>query len=92
MEIRQTKTVPVEAKTLSIHCKVTDRFGAVVKDQDGGVLGGQHDGYVPKFMPGEHYGDYIILDIDLDTGMVTNWVKPTAEQVENFINQVAEDE
>ena len=41
---------------------------------------------MPDFMPGEHYGEYVILDIDLDTGMVTNWTKPTAAQIEAAIN------
>lgn len=85
MEISQIKTVPVQAKTLSIHIKVSDRFSAEIKDENGKVIGGQEDGYVPGFMPGEHYGDYLILDIDLDTGAVTNWKVPSVEQVEEFI-------
>lgn len=24
-------------------------------------------------MPGEHYGDYVMLDIDLATGRITGW-------------------
>jgi hypothetical protein len=65
--------------------KVSDRFEAAILDENGKKLGGQEDGYVPDFMPGEHYGDYVILNIDLDTGMVTNWTKPDAEQIEKFI-------
>ena len=86
MEINQTKTVRVQAKTLSMHIKISDRFSAVIKDENGNEIGGQEDGYVPGFMPGEHYGDYLILDIDLDTGTVTNWRVPTAEQIEAFMS------
>lgn len=85
MEISQTKAVPVNAKTLRMCLKVRDEFTADVLDEDGIVLGGQEDGYVPSFMPGDHYGDYVMLDIDLDTGLVTNWVVPSAEQIEKFI-------
>lgn len=85
MKINQLKKVQVEAMTLSIHTKVSDRFTAQILDQDGAVIADQDDGYVPDFMPGDHYGDYIILEIDLDTGMVKNWNKPTAEQLEEFI-------
>lgn len=85
MEISQTKTVPVVAKTLAIHMKVRDRFQAVILDENGKELGGQDDGYVPDFMPGVHYGDYVILNIDLDTGVVTNWQPPTPGQIEKFI-------
>ena len=91
MEIGQTKTVAVQAKTLSIHCKVSDMFTAFILDENRQELGGQDDGYVPDFMPGKHYGDYVILEIDLDTGMVTNWQTPTKEQIEKFINKKEDD-
>lgn len=87
MKINQMKQVQVEAKTLKIHVKCSDRFGCAIADQDGREIFSQDDGYVPDFMPGEHYGDYIILDIDLDTGMVTNWTKPSAEDIQEFINK-----
>jgi hypothetical protein len=91
MEISQTKVVPVIAKTLRIHMKVSDRFEASILDENGKELGGQEDGYVPDFMPEDHYGDYVILNIDLDTGQVTNWKKPTAEQIEQFIAGESDD-
>lgn len=85
MEINQTKQVKVNAKTLKIHLKVSDRFSARLVDQDGSEIFDQDDGYVPSFMPGNHYGDYVILDIDLDSGQVVNWKKPTAAQIEAWI-------
>jgi hypothetical protein len=45
---------------------------------------GAYDGYVPDIMPGEHFGDYVTLDIDLDTGKIVNWKKPTASQINKF--------
>lgn len=85
MEINQTKTVPIEAKTLKIYTKVSDRFTASLCDQDGKEIFCQDEGYVPDFMPGEHYGDYVILDIDIDTGQILNWKKPTPESIEYWI-------
>lgn len=85
MKIGIKKLVEVEAKTLHIHLKVRDEFGGKITDQDGQVLIDKEDGYVPDFMPGEHHGDYLILDIDLDTGKILNWKKPSAEQIETFI-------
>lgn len=89
MEINTTKTVKVNAKTISLYMKVSDTFAATLNDQDGAVLK-EHEGYVPKFFPGDadgssHYGDYLILDIELDTGKILNWKIPTAEQIEEFI-------
>lgn len=90
MEINAIKTVKVNAKTLKIHCKVCDCFTASLHDQDGKELK-DYDGYVPKFMPGDHYGDYLILDIDIDTGMITNWKKPTSSDIEKFIKSGEEE-
>lgn len=86
MKIGVMKKVDVEARTLSIHTKVAGMFQAVILDQDGEEIGGQEDGCVPDLMPGEHYGDYIILEIDIDTGQIKNWKTPSADQIESFVN------
>lgn len=85
MEIGIQKTVNVNAKTLKLHLKVSDSFVATLLDQDGMKLKDYED-YVPDFMPGDHYGDYVILDIDIDTGQILNWKVPTKDQLEDFIN------
>lgn len=83
--IAMKKEIQVEAKTLSIYCKVCDNFTASLLDQNGETIHDQEDGYVPGFMPGDHYGDYIILEIDLDTGNVKNWKPPSAEAIQEWI-------
>lgn len=75
----------VEAKVLKLYLKVSDRFSAQLVDQQGLEIFDQEDGYVPDFMPGEHYGDYVDLEIDIDTGKILNWTPPTAEQIEEWI-------
>lgn len=81
-----TEKKTVEAKFLKIHCKVADRFTAQLLDPNHGVIHDQEDGYVPSFMPGNHYGDYVILDIDLDTGVILNWIKPCAQNLEEWVS------
>lgn len=83
-EIDMTKKVKVQAKTLGLHLKVRDDFTARLTDQHGEILL-DYEGYVPGFMPGEHFGDYVILDIDLDTGQILNWKPPTAKALETWI-------
>jgi hypothetical protein len=42
------------------------------------------DGYVPSWFPNpnvEHYGDYVQLHIDLETGQIINWKRPTQKQL-----------
>ena len=85
MEINMTKKVPVQAKTLKICLKVSDRFCASLLDQDGTEIHDFDDCYVPDFMPGQHYGDYVMLDIDIDSGQITNWTVPSAEQIQEAI-------
>jgi len=87
MELEIKKPVKVQAKTISIYCKVCDNFTASIKDQDGETLFEQEDGYVWDIMPGDHYGDYLILDIDIDTGRINNWQKPDAADVMELINR-----
>lgn len=71
-----------QATTIEISAKCSDLFGAsLYKD---GKLVGEYDGYVPDFFPGEHYGDYVILKIDVDTGKILNWKKPTAADLKIF--------
>ncbi len=64
--------------TISITAKCSDLFSARLND------GREYDGYVPAFFPGEHYGDYVELDIDLATGRITNWKVPTEKDLQNF--------
>lgn len=69
-------------KTINITAKCSDMFAANLKE-DGKIIG-EYDGYVPDFMPGNHYGDYVELQIDIDTGKILNWKKPTAKQLSVF--------
>ncbi len=85
MELEIKKPQTVNAKTLKICLKVSDCFAACLMSDKGETIHDQDDGYVPSFMPGDHYGDYVILDIDIDTGMITNWKKPTADKIQEWI-------
>lgn len=75
----------VKPKTLKIHLKVCDEFSCELLSDKGDLIKEQEDGYVPSFMPGEHYGDYVILDIDVLTGQITNWDKFTKDRVEKWL-------
>lgn len=85
IKLTMTKKVEVEAKTLRIYSKICDQFTATMEDADGDIIAEWDNDYVPSFMPSEHYGDYLILDIDLATGQILNWEKPTAEMLERYI-------
>jgi hypothetical protein len=71
----------VEVTRISINARCSDLCFAELKDDQGKVIA-EHDGYVPELMPGKHYGDYVRLDIDLETGRILNWVKPTSDVIE----------
>lgn len=65
--------------------KVRDEFCCQILDSEGEELK-DYEGYVPSFMPGDNMGDYLILDIDIDTGLITNWKKIESDEIERFIN------
>jgi len=69
-----------KATTISIVAKCSDLCFTELKDKNGRVIA-SHNGYVPDFMPGEHYGDYIQLEIDIVSGRLLNWKVPTAKDL-----------
>ena len=71
----------VEIKTVSLHVKVCDSGSYDLKDDKGVVVASRSEDYAPSIFPGEHYGDYIILDIDLKTGKILNWNKPSDKKI-----------
>lgn len=70
--------------TIEISAKCSDLFYAKVKQ---GKKEFEYDGYVPGFFPDEHYGDYVMLTIDLDTGLILNWKKPNDADLERMKQQ-----
>lgn len=61
-----------KVKTVKVSAKCSDLCFVELLDDEGKVIA-QRDGYVPDFMPGNHYGDYVELEIDPNTGIITNW-------------------
>lgn len=86
MKIGMKKTVDVDVKTVSLNAKVRDEGYYTFKDQDGETVH-KYEGYVPGFFPGQHYGDYLDLEIDLETGQILNWDSGAVKrQLAEFIN------
>jgi len=68
------------AYIMSITAKCNDQFVASLT-KDGKAIGKEYVGYVPNFMPGDHYGDYVELDIDIITGKIVNWKRLTTGDI-----------
>ncbi len=81
MELDVMMPQKVVVKTVKVHVKVTDMGNYTLCDYLDRPIAEKSEDYVPGFFPGDHHGDYLILDIDLDTGKITNWVTPKAEDV-----------
>ena len=54
---------------ITISAKCSDLFSMI------GPNGTEYNGYVPDWFPGEHYGDYVELEIETKTGRIINWPK-----------------
>lgn len=65
---------------IRLNAKCSDLCWMELQNARGDVLA-EGSGYVPDFMPGKHYGDYIELEIDPRTGKILNWQVPSDEQM-----------
>ncbi len=68
--------MPREITIIEISAKCSDLCSVVATNAAGDTIQ-TGDGYVPDFMPGEHYGDYVMLEIDAATGKILNWTPPS---------------
>jgi|WetSurMetagenome_2_1015567.scaffolds.fasta_scaffold1245344_1 hypothetical protein len=66
---------------ISFSAKCSDLFGATLTDMAGNQLGQDYDGYVPDWFPDEHFGDYVMLDVNVLTGKIVNWRVPTSAEL-----------
>lgn len=74
-----------DLKEMRLCIKVSDGFTCSLHNPDGGEFA-SHEGYVPEFFPGDHCGDYLMLNIDVETGQITNWKKPTPEDITKMLS------
>lgn len=80
MKIPKQVVETVDVKYVQVHAKVRDSGSYVLYDENHKEIACLDD-YVPRFFPEDHMGDYLILNIDLETGQILNWKKPSPECV-----------
>lgn len=73
-------------KTVKISAKCSDLCFTELLDAKGKTLF-SNDGYVPDFFPDEHFGDYVVLEIDLATGKILNWRKNAIDSAIVYIRK-----
>lgn len=72
-------------KIIEISAKCSDMFCASLSGDHEGLTH-EYSGYVPNWFPNPntcHYGDYVCLKIDADTGQIVNWKKPTKANLQD---------
>ena len=72
-------------KTISISAKCSDLCFTTVIDANGDTIK-ESDGYVPDNI-GIGGGDYVDLDIDIETGTIVNWKRPTDKAIINAMEK-----
>lgn len=87
MEIEMSKKESVNVKRIFLNLKVCDEFSFDLLDENGNIVYERGEGYVPDFFPGRHFGDYVYLDIDLETGKILNWKSPSKLDLETLIGE-----
>lgn len=80
MKIPKKVVETVEVKYVRFRAKMRDEGTYILLDPEFKELK-ESEGYVPLFFPygkdneENHYGDYVDLWIDLETGQIVNWKK-----------------
>ena len=77
-------------KSIYITAKVGDLINGHVYDINDTVII-SFGGVVPEFFPSNNYGEYLNLEIELETGKILNWIPPTKEQINEFIMESTEE-
>jgi hypothetical protein len=70
------------ARILKLCLKTSDGFAARLIEDSKETA--DYTGYVPDFFPEDHYGDCVELDIDIDTGKIVNWKRPTKKELKQL--------
>jgi len=73
-------------KTIFVIAKCSDLCSITYYDKKVRLIGERERDYVPKFFP-DNGGDYIELNIDIETGKILNWKKPTQKELMNSMNK-----
>ncbi|GKV75566.1 hypothetical protein PEC106568_07400 [Pectobacterium carotovorum subsp. carotovorum] len=81
----------IDVKVIKTCIKVRDSFTASVIDAEGNVIRDMDNEYVPNLFPGDHYGDYLMLEIDIETGQILNWKKPSQQNLSLLIGEGEEE-
>lgn len=79
---KELKSFAESVSFIKMKAKVNDRFSCSIFDQEGNSMG-DYRGYVPGFFPEKHFGDMVILTIDVKTGQIMNWKSP-GEEIPEF--------
>jgi len=69
-----------KVKSIFVSAKCSDQCNIEYMDEQGNVII-EKDDYVPDFFPDKHYGDFVMLHIDIETGQILNWKKPTETEL-----------
>jgi len=85
MKIPKQVVETVEARSIQIHAKLRDSGHYTLMPEEGKQIAVLDGGYVPSWLP-DGGGDYLELDIDLETGQILNWKKPSPEAVARTFN------
>ena len=68
-------------RTIKFYGKTSDCFSCNIYEDGKQLNVEEYDGYPPSFLG----NDGIHLEIDLDTGQIQNWKKPSEEELREII-------
>jgi hypothetical protein len=72
------------ARIINVRVYCPDRFNFDIKDSRDNILASGEQTYIPDWFIGNSDSE-LDLEIDLETGVILNWVTPTSEEIQNTI-------
>lgn len=78
----------VDIKVVRLSAKIRDEGTYTFLDSEGNKVLSLEESYVPSLFPGDHYGDYLDLEIDIETGQILNWKKIDQKTFQRFMNEL----
>lgn len=81
----------MRAKVINVRVYCPDRFNFEIKDSRDNILASGEHASIPDWFIGNS-DSALDLEIDLETGVILNWVTPTSEEVQDTITEYSEED
>lgn len=81
----------MRAKVINVRVYCPDRFNFEIKDSRDNILASGEQTYIPDWFINTDDSE-LDLEIDLETGVILNWITPTPEELQDTIAEYSDED